>query len=98
MRRDAHVTLNSGGKGSVVIGDVDISSHVLGVQIEAVACDRTRVSVDLFVDTVEVDGEVQVRLPQDTVDALVALGWTPPTDEVSCTGPGCGYCNEETVA
>jgi len=52
---------------------------VRGLQLAASVDDGIpRLTVDLSMHEVEVDGDMVVQVPERTAAALIALGWTPP--------------------
>jgi len=72
--------LKTDGTGTMHVRGIDISDAVTGVRIEHRAGIPVVVRVDLR--GVEVrSGFGQVELPPAAVEALIALGWTPPGDE-----------------
>ena len=52
---------------------------VTGLQLAASVDDGVpRLTVDLNMHEVEVDGDMVVQVPEQAAAALIALGWTPP--------------------
>lgn len=87
MKSPVLVTLRAGGGGSVFIGDTDISNAVQSVRISG-GTSESRVTLEVAALITTVDGEATIGLPERTEAALVALGWTPPTDDggaIVCT-------------
>lgn len=77
------VTLHAGGGGRLVVGEHDITDAVQTVTIHG-GGDPASVTVELLARVVEVNGTPAVTLPEQTVEALRQLGWTPPADRPSC--------------
>lgn len=61
------------GRGTVTVGETDISKAVTGFTVEAASGRATRIKVDLAFVTA--DMEAQVVIPADTAHALRVLGW-----------------------
>lgn len=80
--RTHHVRLNItpfGHSCTVELDGRDISEAVRGLDVSAAVHDATSITLRLVVlDGVVVEGETRVLLPKATVEALCALGWTPP--------------------
>ncbi|MBX6387325.1 MAG: hypothetical protein IRZ07_30835 [Microbispora sp.] len=70
--------------GAVRVDDIDISNAVYAVTVRAAATEVPTVTLDLRLPEILLATEAEVRLPDATRDALIALGWTPPAD----TPPG----------
>jgi hypothetical protein len=67
------------GKGRIEI-DGQRLRGVTGLRLAASTDDIPRLTVELVMHEVEVDGEMEVQIPERTAAALIALGWTPPRD------------------
>ena len=76
---DVRVNL-ANGCGVVEIDGVKVSDSVIVVDVCAEAGKPAKVILSLLVHELMVDGEAPVTIPQKTQDALLALGWTAPTD------------------
>lgn len=84
--RHARVRLDAHGTGAVEVDGHDVTSSVRGLTLTAEAGCLPHLVLDLLVFTSEAEGEAQVRIPDDTAAALVALGWTPPPRLVKVDG------------
>lgn len=81
-RRAASIVLRSNGGGSVLVAGADISDSVRAVQVDAEpGSARLLVTLDLHGDFLVTPDSDQIRIPDHTRDALLALGWTPPGEE-----------------
>ncbi|GAQ61904.1 hypothetical protein [Streptomyces scabiei] len=76
--RDARIRVDALGGGTVEVNGHDISDAVRGFTLTGEAGHMPRLGLDLRLFTGEVEGEVQVHIPDETAATLVALGWTPP--------------------
>ena len=81
MSTQKRATISLGlNKGRIEI-DGQRLPGVTGLQLAASVDDGVpRLTVDLNMHEVEIDGEMAVRVPERTAAALVALGWTPPEE------------------
>lgn len=70
---------DGGGGGSLLIDGVDISSSVRSYSLDGIAGEMPDLRLRLALRTTTFSGEVLVDIPPETHDALVAIGWTPPT-------------------
>ncbi|MGW4810543.1 hypothetical protein ACWEPB_02710 [Kitasatospora cineracea] len=75
--RSAQIHLTGPGKGTVTVSGAELHG-VRAVTVEAGAGEVTRLTVELAIYEVEIDGEMVVTIPPKTAANLVALGWTPP--------------------
>lgn len=67
------------GRGEIVVDGHPIPG-VVAVKVTTSVDDLIpRMELDLRLHRIEVDGEIEVSVPEATRDALIALGWTPPT-------------------
>ncbi len=67
-----------GWNTKVFIDDVDVSSCINDVQVHAHVKDAVRATLSVLVNEVEFQGEMVAQVPQETSQALIRLGWTPP--------------------
>jgi hypothetical protein len=78
--RTARIHLDPLGANSTIdVGGHDVSKAVRGLAVTAEVGQVPVLALDLVVCDGHIDGEVIVTIPDATRDALVALGWTPPT-------------------
>lgn len=68
------------GLGRITVDGVDISSAVTAVTVHGDAWERPRVTLELAIhDITKVSSaETELLIPEATVEALLALGWTQP--------------------
>jgi hypothetical protein len=77
----ARIRLPRPGSGSnlIEIDGVAVQGATRAMRLDSAAgSSLTTLTLDLLVHDIEIDGEVAVVLPEKTVAALRALGWTPP--------------------
>jgi hypothetical protein len=81
--RTARIALSPDpSKCSAEVDGHDISRAVRALRVEYHAgAVLPLLELDLIVDETVVDGEFLVVLRPGTREALIALGWTPPTEE-----------------
>ncbi|MCU1612610.1 MAG: hypothetical protein JWO98_150 [Frankiales bacterium] len=81
-RHTVRITANGPHATEVSIDGTDIRNALTGLTLRMGVGDIPRMTVDLLLlDVTELqDAEAQVLIPDATVEALVALGWTPPVD------------------
>lgn len=79
-QRRASVSVDEKGRGRVVVGQADISSHVGGGTIEFKAGELTRLKVSMWRVLATARGEIE--LDEETAKALEALGWSGPDTEL----------------
>lgn len=73
-----HVT-PGGTTEQILVNGVDIADACVGYTLRAHVGEMPHLEVDMIVlHPAEVDGDAEVTVPPDTVEALIALGWTPP--------------------
>lgn len=85
-QRTTRLQFNGAAGGTVEIDGTDISHTVQDVTLTARPGQLPTLRLDLVVYTAEVDGEAVVSVPEETAAALVALGWTPPSEgDPRCT-------------
>lgn len=84
--RHASIRLDALGGGTVEVGGHDISDAVRGFTLTGEVGHMPRLGLDLRVFTSEVEGDVQVHIPDETAATLAALGWTPPPRLVKVDG------------
>ncbi|MFC6089449.1 hypothetical protein [Saccharothrix lopnurensis] len=78
MPERVSIHLTGPGRGTVHVGEANVSDLVRGVAITAQAGHLPTVTLDLMAWPVAFDGEADVQLPADVVAMLVRLGWAPP--------------------
>lgn len=78
MARVAKLHLTPGGFGSEIEVDGQRIPHVRSVHLDAKVMELPSLTLDLLLHEVEIDGVMNVTVPDETRDALIALGWTPP--------------------
>ena len=76
-------TTRFGMQDEVEVGGVRIEKGLRSYELQASVNEMPRLVIDFAVlDVAEVSAEgVQLYIPPATVEALVALGWTPPGDD-----------------
>ena len=68
----------------VELDGIDIANSILGLTVTITAGEMPAATLNLVLDEIPTDtDEVRVRLPQETRDLLVRLGWTPPAEEAT---------------
>lgn len=72
------ITLRTNGTGSCVVDGNDVSNAIAGLEISSRVGRTARLTLDLPVLETYVTGEMDVMIPDRTVDLLMAAGWTPP--------------------
>lgn len=88
--RNARLHLTPGGTGSFVELDGQRLPGVRGVTLTHKVRRTPTITVDLVMHEIEVDGEMTVTVPDKTREALIALGWTPPGEEIwRCQDENC---------
>ena len=81
---DRHLVVDSKGvTGSVKLDGVELASSLRGFSIAWDVNSLPVLTLDPLVINANLlhHGVMDVRIPQATHDALVALGWTPPAGE-----------------
>lgn len=78
MARVARLHLMPGGFGSEIEVDGQRIPHVQAVHLDAKASCLPSLTLDLLLHEVEIDGVMNVSVPEKTRETLIALGWTPP--------------------
>lgn len=77
-RQPIRLTMNGDGTGALQIGDSDLTNVAQRVDLQFEAGRPADVTVHLTTAVGEAAGEATIRLPDETHEALIALGWTPP--------------------
>ncbi len=82
--RHAKITLNptAGRTAGTVEIDGQPIPGVAGIQLSGGVHGLPHLSLNLVVHEVEVEGEMVIEVRPKTRAALLALGWTPPAEEV----------------
>lgn len=75
--RSARLRLHDGGRGTIEVDGQELHG-VTAVVASAAVDERPQLVVQLLLQEIEIDGEMTVTIPDDTAEALAALGWTPP--------------------
>lgn len=79
---NVHIDLK--GRGGVIeVDGHNVTNATLGLALKADGSGRRELTLNLLVHETAVDGEMKVNVPQETAEALVALGWTPPAEEAT---------------
>ncbi|MDX5564142.1 hypothetical protein PYK79_13400 [Streptomyces sp. ID05-04B] len=78
--RAIRISLGAPGLATVEVNGRDVSRTIRGFTLDSKAGHRHQLSLDLVVETGEIDGQAQAHIPADTAALLVDLGWTPPDD------------------
>jgi len=78
----AEIDVNGSGRGIVRLDGHDVSMGVRGFTLSAAVGEVSRLDLELvlFEDS-RLSGDVDVIVPDGTRDALITLGWTPPTTD-----------------
>lgn len=72
------------GHGSIMIDGQDIGRGLCGFTLESKAGQLPRLVLDLAIFyPYGAVGEMDLVVPEGTAAALVALGWTPPSEDPS---------------
>lgn len=81
MKRHSVSIVHDGAHGSVTVDGVDLGQACRSATWSAEAGSHPRLELDLLMtDVTEIGSEdTEVLIPEPTAEALVALGWTPPT-------------------
>ena len=75
----ARLKLDAHGAASIVeIDGVRVEDSVTAAVVEAAAGRPPQLTLKFALINIEVEGEMEVRLPDADREALVKLGWTPP--------------------
>jgi hypothetical protein len=77
MKQRARLSWREPAATLIEVGGRDITNEVVGVKFEA-SPDGGILTLDLFAPDVEVDGEVDMKIGEETTKLLIKLGWTPP--------------------
>jgi hypothetical protein len=78
--RTARLRLGLDG-GTVEVAGHDVSLSVTALQLDHRAGHRPLLRLELLLQELDVEGEMQAFVPDETAAALVALGWTPPGEQ-----------------
>lgn len=70
-----------GRRGTILVDEQDISTAVQGYTITGRVGRPPEVKLDVLTTKTVLDGTAIVTISDTTRDALIALGWTPPTEE-----------------
>ncbi|MDX2692946.1 hypothetical protein [Streptomyces ipomoeae] len=78
----ARIRLDATGRGTIEVDGQNLSHATRGLSLHATVDARPQLLLDLRIDTSEINAEdIDIHIPADTAAALVALGWTPPSEE-----------------
>ena len=69
---------NGHGSGAQVLIDGEPARALAGLTLTLTAEALTEATLHLVATPVEFDGRAKLTLLPETVDQLIALGWTPP--------------------
>lgn len=78
--RTAKIQLNADGSGTVEV-DGQLLRGVQSLRIDGELQCMPQVTLELQLYDVSTVAEAQILVPADTVETLVALGWTPPPEQ-----------------
>ena len=78
--RTARIRLGAPGLAAIEIDGQDVSDAVRSFTLNSGVGLRHRLTLDLCIETGDVEGEQAVHIPAATAALLVDLGWTPPDD------------------
>lgn len=83
-----HLEVDGAGMGTLTVDGHSLGNAVQATSIHSRAGHATRVELELLATDVSTQCEPeQILIPEETREALIALGWTPPQE----TEPGrCG--------
>lgn len=79
-RHDVDIKVNSSSMGSVTVGGTDISKGVRAITWRAALDEFPCLELELRVFDVTTlsSEETEILIPEETAQALIALGWSPP--------------------
>lgn len=82
-RRHLEVELD-GRRGTVKIDGKDISHATRALQLNAAAGEIPELQLDLhvFTSAITANTEMRVDVPEETAQALIAIGWKPPRPDL----------------
>jgi hypothetical protein len=72
------VTKGNFGQATIELDGQEIQRGVCALDLHLVAGEPNRATVELVAPSMEVEGEFEIRLPEETQALLKRLGWTPP--------------------
>lgn len=82
MATEARLTLRAWPTASeIVVNGTDLARGCRAFTLSAEVGEVPRLELDLAVFEVAAVGEVKTLIPDSTHETLVALGWTPPSEE-----------------
>lgn len=81
--RSARLSLAAGAGNSSIEVDGQRLRGVTGLELTANPDGVPVLTLGVRLHEVDADGQMTVTVPEDTRAALVALGWTPPTEETA---------------
>ncbi|MFI6814442.1 hypothetical protein ACIBG7_18670 [Nonomuraea sp. NPDC050328] len=73
--------LPPGMRGGTIEIDGQPVRGVRGIKVETDINSLTTVTLDVIVRGLDLDSLAHVDVPEKTRETLIALGWTPPTNE-----------------
>jgi hypothetical protein len=80
--RYVRMKVDSMGRGRIEVDGVDLSGEVSGVEFSSGVgryAQTSALTVKFAVAAMDLEGEMTVEVEQDMREALIALGWTPPS-------------------
>jgi hypothetical protein len=81
---NARISVNDVGYGKIEINGVDIAGGVSSVGFSAGHGLVPTLELDLVIGRgADIESPVHVVLPEETVAALIALGWVPPEEVIN---------------
>jgi hypothetical protein len=69
--------------GTVELGGHRVEDEISSLDLHARAGEVITATLELFGTPVDLEAEVEVRLPESTQALLKRLGWTPPAEATS---------------
>ncbi|MFE6304976.1 hypothetical protein [Nocardiopsis sp. NPDC057823] len=89
MQREFTAEVGPTGRGVITLEGREISNAVSGFTLEAAPGEYTTLTLRIdAAHTRRLVGQAEVILPDDTVNLLLSLGWTPPPAGSDAPGGG----------
>ncbi|TDD88368.1 hypothetical protein [Actinomadura rubrisoli] len=77
--RTARLSLGAVGNGQVEVDGREVRG-VRSLIVKSAVGESPTLVLNLLLHELEVDGRLQVEVPKEVQETLIALGWTPPGD------------------